>query len=315
MKKMLPVLLIAALFGCETEITPELNPAERILVVDAWLNQKLERQEIRITRSLPYFENALPTKISGAIMTVEDVDDGTQYQFQEGDSSYFWEPSGNPLGVIGHQYKLTLTVENETFEAYSRLGRVPPVDSIEFNYNPKDLIFDKPYYTAEFVATDPVGEGDTYWIRAWKNGVYLNKPGELNIAYDAGATPGQAVDGQQFILPIRRNLINPFDEVPGQQNGFYPPYGVDDSVYVEIHSIDPLTFDFWFGVFLQTDRPGGFAELFATPLANVITNVKSTNEQSVTKVAGFFNVAAVRGKGRRLTQETAQEAQQRAESN
>lgn len=309
MKKILYISFIAAvLFSCETEITPTLKTAEEILVIDAWINHKMDRQEIRINRSQPYFDNSIPAKVSGAIVTVEDVDNGSLYNFTEGSTSYYWDPVNSPFGIVGHRYKLTVTADGETFEAFSNLGRVPEIDSILFHYNPDDLLIKQEFYTGEFLATDPVGVGDAYWIKTWKNGTYLGKPGELNMAFDAGFTSGQSVDGEVFILPIRKDFVNPLDKIEKDKNEFLPPYLLGDSLYVEIHSLDPLAFDFLFGVYFQITRPGGFAELFSQPLSNVSTNLKSTNENSITNVAGFFNVAAVSSRGLRLTQEIADEA-------
>jgi hypothetical protein len=169
------------------------------------------------------------------------------------------------------------------------------------------------YFSAEFKALEPAGVGDTYWIKAWKNGHQLNKPGELNMTYDASFTPGQSVDGQQFIIPIRKDFINPLDKNPEKKNEMLPPYVVGDSVYVEIHSIDPMAYDFLFGVYFQITRPGGFAELFSMPLANATTNILNVNTNSTTVAAGFFNVSAISGRGQRLTPELALAARQKAE--
>lgn len=313
MKKFSYLLILALSFGCETEITPELNTAEEIIVVDAWITQKPERQEIRITRSQLYFDESGPVKVSGATVAIEDLDNGLIYIFQEGEEAYFWEPADKPFGVTGHHYRLSVSVEGENFEAFSRLGRVPPVDAVNFIYRPKDFMQKQDYYTAEFMASDPAGKGDTYWIKAWKNGVFLGKPEELNMAYDAGFTAGQPVDGQAFIIPIRREFINPFDENPEKEGERLPPYLPGDSLYVEIHSLDPQAFNFLYGTYFNISRPGGFAELFAFPLVNSATNLKSTNENSTASVAGFFNVAGVSGAGKRLTQEVADQAKQNRE--
>jgi hypothetical protein len=312
MKKILYItlssLLIAILFACEKEINPDLDKAEAIIVVDAWLNQKMERQEIKITRSQPYFDNTTPAKISGAIVSIEDLDSGTMYEFQEGENAYYWQPVDVPFGVVGHHYKLTVNVDGEIFEAFSTLGRVPPIDDVQFNFEPADLLVKQDYYKAEFIATDPAGVGDAYWIKTWKNGEYLGKPGEINIAFDAGFTASQSVDGEVFNLIIRQDFLNPTDKIPDTQNEYYPSYLVGDSVYVEVHAITPETFDFLWAVYFQTNRTGSITELFATPLANVPTNIQSTDENSITNIAGFFNVGGVSGKGKKLTQEMADEA-------
>ena len=92
-----------------------------------------------------------------------------------------------------------------------------------------------------------------------------------------------------------------------------PPYVPGDSVYVEIHSIDPMAYEFLFGVYFQITRPGGFAELFSMPLANATTNILNVNKDSKTIAAGFFNVSAISGKGQRLTPELAEAAKQKAD--
>ncbi len=74
-----------------------------------------------------------------------------------------------------------------------------------------------------------------------------------------------------------------------------------DSVYVEIHSISNSAYFFMTQVDIELNREGGFGALFATPLANVSTNIISDNAEKT--VVGFFNVAAVSSKGKRLVSE------------
>jgi hypothetical protein len=47
---------------------------------------------------------------------------------------------------------------------------------------------------------------------------------------------------------------------------------------------------------IQTDRQGGFAELFSVPLANIPTNTVSTDPEG-NEALGFFNISAVRCMG------------------
>lgn len=305
MKRILYISLIIFSFGCEKVIHPTLEKPEEILVIDAWITQKPEKQEIKITRSQSYFENMPASKVSGADVKVKDLNTGEIFTFLEGDKTYYWNPVNKPFGQIGHRYKLSVSIQNETYEAYSDLGDVPPIDSIRFSYNPKDVIVPEPYFAAEFFARDLPGYGNTYWIKTWKNGQFLNRPSEINIAYDAGLSEGQPVDGEVFNKTIRKDLVNPLDEITNKKNYYLPPYVVEDSIYIEIHSIDPLAYDFLAAVILQTNRPGGFSELFATPLENVPTNIIRTSENTESKVAGFFNVSAVSSLGGKLTQEIA----------
>lgn len=288
--------------SCEEIIDPTLQRAEPLLVVDAWINNKVEDQVIRLTMTQPYLQNTLPTGVSGASIMVSY--DGGSVTFTEDAGNtgvYRWTPTevtaDEVFGEINRAYTLTIVSNGETYEAKSRINRTVPIDSITFKQDTGPF-YPEGSYIAEFWATDAVGVGDTYWIRTYKNGTLLNKPGEINIAYDAAFLEGGNFDGITFIAPVRD--VSP-DEVD-EDDLPLSPYVMGDSVYVEIHSITRESFAFLNQVIIQTNRPGGFGELFSTPLANVPSNVKNTNT-SGRKAVGFFNVAAVSGMGKKLKAE------------
>jgi len=310
MKKYIYILLSLVLLACEKDIRPDLGEPLNSIVIDAWLNDVDSIQHIAITRSQSYFENEFPSKITGAIVWITDSE-GDRYDFEEGDSTYIWV--GNAGEVIGKSdrfYQLSALIDGVLYESISGMGRAPQIDSIKFSYRPSDAVIEQEFYFAEFFARDFVGTGDAYWIKTWKNEQYLDKPAEINIAFDAGFSAGGAVDGLIFIQPIR-NAINPFDQ--DEEDNFLPPYQVGDSITVEIHSINLDTFNFLAQVLVQTNRAGGFAALFAQPLANVSTNIFSS-DGSKEKVVGFFNVGAKTQATAILTQELANEAREVWES-
>lgn len=288
------VLLISA---CETVIDPNLQFAEPVLVVDAWITNKPEPQVVKLMKTQPYLENSLPPGVTGATVTIQDSN-GVNYTFEESDEAgvYTWTPApGEVFGTTGLSYTLMISVAGENYTATTTMGRVPPIDSLTFQVQEGNQ-FVTDLYLAEFWATDPLEPGDTYWIKTYKNGVLLNKPSEINLAYDAGFSRGSNFSGIAFIAPIR-TAINPFDQ--DENDNLLSPYVVGDSLFVEIHSLSEASFDFMTQVVVQTDRPGGFSELFATPLANVSTNIIPENP-SENKAVGFFNVAAVSGLGRKF---------------
>ena len=305
----LTILMIAS--SCEDVINPDLIEAEPILVVDAWVNNKNESQNIFITRTQPYFENVSPQKVANATVFIED-DEGNRFDFIENDSAYSWQPVNNEFfGVTGRQYLLTVELDGEVFVSATRMGRSPEIDSIKFTYEEADDFIKTDYYIGEFVARDFEGAGDTYWIQASKNGQFLSKPSEINVAYDAGFSKGGNVDGVVFIQPIQ-NAVNPFDEDPENKNEFLAPYLINDELHVEIHSISEPAFFFLNEVIIQTNRTGGFGALFAQPLANLSTNIFPANESSDAEVLGFFNVGAVTTRRQVLTPEIAEAAQREA---
>ncbi len=289
------------LWSCEDKIEVELPKAEPVIVIDAWINNKHERQTISIMKTIPYFENTFLPGLNEAVVQVEDLTGGMIYEFQKSDDDgvYTWDPTPtHPVfGQIGNEFKLSVQHGNAVYESYSSMNRVPPIDSILYSYEKGNSFLPDSYF-AQFYALEPAGPGDTYWIKAWKNGQFLNKPSEINISFDAGGSPGAIIDGITFIQPVRDG-INPFDQDENKE--FLSPYEPGDSVYVELHSINYESYTFLNEVAIQTNRPGGFAELFAQPLANVSSNILITDESSdAVKAIGFFNVSAVSAMGRLL---------------
>ncbi|MEM6317099.1 MAG: DUF4249 domain-containing protein [Bacteroidota bacterium] len=281
--------------SCEDEIRPELEEAPNIMSIDAWINNKPGQQVIKVQQTQPYFDNSFPTGLTGA--TVQVIDENQQvFDFVETEAgNYVWTPAGDEtFGQIGLAYELNIEHEGITYSAVGRMNGVPPVDSISFEFEEADGPFPEGYF-AEFWSKDLPGQGDTYWIKTFKNGQFLGKPEEINLAFDAGFSSGGNIDGLVFITPIRFG-INPFEE--DEDGDFLSPYSPGDSVFVELHSISNEAFYFLTEVQLQTDRPGGFAELFATPLSNVPTNITPSDEN--VNVVGFFNVSAVSGNGKKL---------------
>lgn len=283
--------------SCDDQIYPELEDAPEIVVIDAWINNKAEDQIVNVTRTQPYFENTESKGIAGAEVFIID-NEGTRFDFVEGDNgAYTWAYTTETFGAVGNSYTLTVNVEGKTYTSTSAMNRVPAVDSVTFEFNEKDTFIQEDYYLAQFWSRDPVGFGDTYWIKSYKNEEFLSKPGEINIAWDAGFSAGGAIDGLIFIPPIRES-INPYDEKEDEEDVFVSPFSDGDSIYVEIYSITHAAHNFLGQLGVQTDRPGGFAALFDTPLSNIPTNITNTTDDEL--VLGFFCVSAVEGNGARL---------------
>lgn len=297
LQKLLTLVIAATiLWSCEDDIYPELESAEPQIVIDAWINNNPEPQYIRISETLPYFDSLSNAGIENATVYIIDIVDNTRFDFiEKSPGIYEWIPSPAypQIGSIVHSYNLNVEVGEEFFYSTSMVNRVPEIDSIVFSFE-EESFYPEGYY-AQFYANDIVGPGDTYWIKAYKNGNFLNKPYEINLAFDAGFAAGSNIDGTTFMEFIRE-LINPYD-TDGAGEAI-PSYEPGDSVFVEIHSINNETFTYLTELKIQTDRPGGFAEMFSVPLANVPTNISSTDPDL--KPIGFFNISAVQSMGQWL---------------
>ncbi|MEP0366049.1 MAG: DUF4249 family protein [Cyclobacteriaceae bacterium] len=290
------VLVSVVVFvSCDKAINPDLPEIDPFVNINAWVTNEMQIQEISVEMTRPYLDNGPIPVVEDATVTLtnETKDVSMDFVFSSETGKYQWDPNvlGDSIGSIGDQFILTVEQGGITYESSTALNRVPAIDSITFEFNKADIFSDgEDYYWGDFWALDPEGSGDTYWIKSYKNGVYLNKPYEINIAWDAAFSDGTEFDNKQFIQPIR-NLMNPFDEEETQDISLEPAYDLEDTAYVEIHSVSNEAWFFISRVITETNRTGGFGALFATPLADVPTNFEPS--QSNVNVAGFFNVAAV----------------------
>jgi hypothetical protein len=366
MNKFIYIISICAfgfMFACDDVVDINLDSSESFLVVDAWLNNRSENQEIILTLTRPYFDqNSAPVIKDAEVAVINTTQNRTlSFSYSENSKSYVWMPTsaGETMGEIGDAFALQIDRKGVSYTSATELFDVPPVDSITFEYNKKNPFITQDYYIAQFWAKDLPGEGNAYWIKTWKNNMYLNRPSEINTAFDA-AFPGASFDEVIFIQPIR-SLMNPFDEQTSTTD--YPPYLplqryaikdnkvtsvndvrgklrdeahiFDNNIYfgdfdptnpfafkgdssaldgtpffirndslirnadvarVEIHSLSNEALFFLGRVAEETNVSGGFGALFATPLANVSTNIMASDKSNV---VGFFNIASISS----LTQE------------
>lgn len=296
MKRIL-IAAIVILTACEDQVNVTLPSAPEALVIDAWINNKKEPQVIHITKTQPYLQSELPPEVSGANVVVTN-ENGVVFNFEEeSPGRYVWDPQTSTAQITDEQltYNLSVSVGGQKYASTSRIKRVPAVDSIKFTFKEERNPFQPEGYYGEFVSKDPVGQGDSYWIKSYKNGQLLNKPFELNIAYDAGFNAGGNIDGVVFIQPIQ-DAVNPLNE----EMDAVEPYEPGDSLYVEIHSITNEAFYFLQEVQIQTQRDGGFDEIFAEPVENVSTNIENVSDNPTGEVIGFFSMSAVSGAGKRV---------------
>lgn len=283
------LLLIFAftITSCEDEIDIDVDPLTEQLVVDAWLNNKSEPQTIFLSMSQPYFDNTLPEGVSGATVQVTSST-GQVFDFNEGENgNYIWLPEGDEtLGEVGTDYGLQITLDGKNYGSISTMNRVPEIDSLTYEFRDDETFGPDGIYT-EFYARDIEGEGDTYWIKTFKNGTFLNKPEELNIAFDAGFSAGGNVDGLIFVPPIREGT-NRVPDPDTEDDNDVSPWAVGDNFRVEIHSINQPVF--YFLATAQRQITNGNNGIFSEPVINTTGNILA---EDGSEVLGVFNVAAV----------------------
>lgn len=172
MKAYIPILFVLilglTLSSCEDIVTLNTPSSDHYMVIEATLTNVPGPQKIILSRSQDYFDNTDAPKIVGANVSISD-NEGREYLFKESKAdmgTYVWTPTTptDIFGKVGKTYKLTVKAANEIFTASETMKRVPPIDSILYQFdeaNPRQAANGKPKngYEAQFYARDPVGAG------------------------------------------------------------------------------------------------------------------------------------------------------------
>lgn len=277
-------LLILAT-GCEDVITVDVVNKNPKIVVDAFVNNQLDTQTIKLTRSIGYFDSTgSEPAITNAQVAIIDQSASLPkiFVFQHSkQGNYQFVPNANngDTFTIGHDYALLVVVGQDTLVSFSSLNPTTSIDSLRL----VDVVGNGPPINTtgnyvELMAKDRKGPGDFYWIKTFRNDSFLNGINQLNISADMGNT-SNGQDGELFIYPIRYNGVN----------DFLRSYKSGESVRIEIHSINGLAFA-WFNLVISENQNGG---LFATPPANIFTNILSLNPKKKPALGGFFCMSAV----------------------
>lgn len=279
MKTLKLFLFIAGIFfltSCEDVIQVKLDEGDPMVTIDAFINDMRSQQKVRLTYTDSYFSQKPNQPISGATVNLKDLSTGLDYTFSDNNNGdYVLTPTDTFR--VGHEYELTVTHQGIVYTSSSRMNRTTGIDTLVSEFREGGGLGNgEEGYRFAFLGFDPPGDTiDYYWIKSYRNGVFFNKGGDINIC--ANAAYGEGADGFPFITPIAES-ITPFGEV----------FKKFDVCRVEIHSINLETFNFLNQVFTQTTNSG----LFATSPENVKTNIKNITNNKV-KVVGWFCMSAV----------------------
>lgn len=280
MKKLWIVPVALLFFGCEDVIDISVREGKQQLVVDAWLTDEARVQQITLSLSQAYFDQREPLPALDAEVYVVR-EDSTRFHFtdSDGDGVYTYAPRNRNFLRLNERVALYIKYGGEEYYSISELKRVPAIDSLKYQaitlpIKPDDS--PQSGFLAQFFATDFEGEGDTYLVRSYKNDVLRTRSGEYTLSYDGGFSPGNQSDGMVFLQPVRMAI----------NSGLF----VDqDKVTVELYSIPLEAYYFLYQVQVETNNGG----IFATPPANVPSNIFNLNPESGEKAVGLFFVSRV----------------------
>lgn len=275
-KTLLIILAFAGVFtACEDPVDVKVPAGKSYPVLDAWISNVKGPQHINLTQSVPYLDQTAAPVISDATVTLYDVTAGKTYPFAYANGKYTYDPGAdNSIGVIGHAYMLKVQYKGELFEAYDTIRRVPPIDSITYEFKKEgESTSGKEGYYARWHGTDPEGRYDYYWIRSYRN----SKDNRLRDLYSVDGSYAEDIsDGFRFITPLSESITD-YDK----------PFKQKEKVIVRLRSLTKGSFEFLKHVESQLDNGG----LFARVLENVKSNMVNKSANGKERILGYFGAS------------------------
>jgi hypothetical protein len=269
--------------SCEDPIEVAIPEGETLFVVDAFITDAQQVQQVKLSTTSPYFSNTNVPVVTGGIVKLTDLVNGKVYSFSDlGTGYYAFSPSpADSFGIVGHDYRLDVNWNGYEYYSFSRLNRTTPIDTLIFVYEEGGQGFSKGYYPYIY-GKDQTGANDFYWLKTYKNGIYINNPQNINVVEDGG---GDGTDGLSFIPPNAFFNVTPFDAPYKLVND----NGMPDVCKVECYSINENTYEFLLQA--QVQMTNSSSGLFATTPENVRTNI--TPVGNAPKAIGWFNMGAI----------------------
>jgi len=283
MKKLNFVIVFLLLAACEDPIKVKLDNGEKLLVVDAFLNNEDQNQFVRLTFSDAYLNTGSPPPVTDATVSVRNLTKNYVLNFSYDADGYYKInlPKPDTVFVTGNVYELSIKYNGTEYLSQFRQNRPAKIDSIQSIYYPNGNGFtQKPFYSPYLWAKDKVDyQTDYYWVKTYRNDTLFGKASDINLAIDGSngaVTPEKAggLDSLTFTPPI--TFLG------------FKSYAYGSKVKVRIFSINKETYLFLTQVQTQLNNTG----LFAVTPQNVKTNIKTPSGAPV-RAVGWFCVSSV----------------------
>ncbi|GEJ43511.1 DUF4249 family protein [Chryseobacterium sp. ON_d1] len=229
------------LIACEKVIDVDLETAEPRLVIDAsidWIkNTSGNRQKIKLSTTTGYYNSDFPSVSGANIVITNSADMAFNFVEDPGTGEYI---CNNFLPVVGESYRLTISLNGETYRATETLTGAPEIedniiqnnnggisgDEIEITYYYQDNINEKNYYV--FSNKNPHIAFPQYKVKDDEN-----NNGGLNPIYysDKDLAAGDVINIKLIAVSKRyydyfRKILNasgsesgPFSTTPTSVNG------------------------------------------------------------------------------------------------
>lgn len=289
------VILFILSPSCIEPYDPEIDRYENVLVVDGLYTNADDHMYVRLSRSIPYYENGA-LKVTGAVVVIAD-DLGYGQTYTEISPGVYRLEAGLKQGIAGRSYKISIeTMEGEQYESdYQLMKEAVEIDSVYYELD--EEIFSSGSQNRKGVrffldSKDEKGATQYYrwdWLETWEYEVPHYKPG-----FENRKTCWRSFYSNNISISNTGSFSEDFNykkelyTVTNETNRLKMQY----SSLIRQYSISSEAFEFW-RTMKETNELTG--TLFDTPPAPVLGNIQNVNDP-YEPVLGFFEVSGVSDK-------------------
>jgi hypothetical protein len=231
------LIAVASVTSCEKVIELDLQDSEPVVVIEGRVNNNLEFQQVKISRSVQVADQGVFPAVTGAAVVVTD-NAGNSFSFQEQSRGTY---TRRFRGVPGRTYTLKVTAEGKEYSAVSMMPQQVNLDSLGINTT---KFFNETRKSLVVYFPDPSGVRNYYRFLLTVNGI-----GSRGIfTYNDDFTDGKGV--QRELLDFDMDLRE------------------GDLAEVEMQCIDAAVYRYWQGVD-QNESRGGASTTPANPVSNI----------------------------------------------
>lgn len=239
--------------SCEKVIDVKVDDASPKYVIEGVLSNESGGCVVKVSQTKGLGDNNQMAGVGSAVVRITENGSAAVTLTESATGIY----QGPLVGAPGKTYTLQVTIGREVFTATSTMPRYVGIDSVYTAF--MDWMGEKEYYP-NVVYTDPAEKGDAYRFVLYING-----------------TKTKDLFGQNDDLSNgRRNTVSLFSE-DDLQDDLKP----GDELRVELQSIDPQVYKYWFSLW-----QGATGEGNAASPANPVTNIRGG-------ALGYFSAHAV----------------------
>jgi len=248
-------MLSILMFACQKVVTIDLNSANKIPVIQANVTNQPGPYTVQLNNTANYYDANTFSAIEGASLTISDGAGTTDVLHEV--SSGLYQTSAL-IGVPGRTYQLTVSTIGKTYTALSTMPLVVPIDSVAIesveggNEGKRILCYFK----------DPPGIGNYYRLRLSSSDTAAVNPNSIRISSD------NLTNGDEMRMSFRTDLH------------------VNDTVTVNLESIDKITYDFYKTL---PDAQGGDNQFLSALPANPTNNISNGG-------LGYFSAYSINAK-------------------